>query len=361
MCAAALLLIAGCAEKQEEKPPPRAIRVGVLPVDRGEIRHWVKASGPLKFIANTIVSSEVSAQVKSILVTDGQAVSEGDVLLVFDDTKIRESANQAGSNLQKDEATLAYRKIDWEKNRKLYESGTISHTAYEQKLSEYHETAAQVEADRAMLAKAMNDLRKTCVKAPISGRVSKRYIEKGDWAPESGKLFQVSDFSRVYLQAYLPDTEVAKLDVKKILGSGVDAEVTVDSYPGEVFQGKLSFIDPSADGANLFEIRIYVRNPDMRLLQGMFARGRVIYNDTKGVVRVPLAALMDQIRANESNRVFIAREGGKAHLRTIRLGTVNDTYAEVVEGLNEGEAVISQGKDVIGDGQPVIVGKMMQP
>ena len=217
--AAALLLIAGCAGKQEKKPPPRAIRVGVLPVDRGEIRHWVKASGPLKFIANTIVSSEVSAQIKSILVTDGQAVSVGEVLLVFDDTKIRENANQAGSNLQKDQATLAYRKIDWEKNRKLYESGTISHTAYEQKLSEYQETAAQVEADRAMLAKAMNDL----------------------------------------------------------------------------------------------------------------------------------------------NRVFVAGEDEKAHLRTIRLGTVNDTYAEVVEGLNEGEAVISRGKDVIGDGQPLNVGKMMQP
>lgn len=358
--AAVLLLAAGCAQKPDKKPPPRPIRVGTLPVDRGAIRHWVKASGPLKFLANTVVSSEVSSQVKTILVTDGQAVNQGDVLLVFDDTKIRENAVHAGSNLQKNQAILAYRKVEWEKNRKLFESGTVSHTMYEQKVSEYQEIAAQVEADRAMLARAMDDLKKTRVKAPVSGRISRRYVEKGDWVSESGKLFQVSDFSKVYLQAYVSDTDVAKLDVKKVLNKGVEAQVSVDSYPNEIFKGKLSFIDPSANEANLFEIRIYVENRDMRLLQGMFARGGVVHNDTEGVVRVPIVALMDQVRTYQPNRVFVAGKDGKAHRRTVRVGTVNDTYAEVLKGLEVGDAVIVRGKDVIGDDQPVAAKEMQQ-
>lgn len=351
----ALLFSSGCKDTKAKKPAPRAVRVGVHKVDVGDIRHSVKASGSLRFIANTVVSSEVSAQVKSIVVTDGQAVRVGDVLLVFDDTKIKETANHASSTLQKDEATLAYRRIEWEKNRKLFESGTISGTAYEQKLSEFQEIAAQVEADRATLAKAMNDLTKCRVIAPISGRISKRFIEKGDWVPESGKLFQISDFSRVYLQAYLSDTEIAKLNVKRILGEGVDAEVTVDSYPGEKFKGKLSFIDPASNDANLFEIRIYVDNKDMRLLQGMFARGDVVYSETKRVLRLPTAALMDQMRVNHQNRVFTATRDGTAHLKSIRVGTLNDVYAEACEGLNEGDWVIIRGKDIIGEGQPIIM------
>ncbi len=235
-----LLIFAACAEKQEKKPPPPPMKVGAQTVDKGNIEQILDLSGSLSFIANTTVSSEVSAQVKSIEVQDGQAVGEGQLLLVFDETKIKETANQAAANLQKDEATLTYNKIDWEKNQELFKSNSISQTQYEQKLSNYQNSLAQVGANRAVLAKAMEDLKKTRVKAPISGLLSNRYVERGDWVSEAGKLFMISDHRKVYLEAFLSDIDVGKLNVKKIITDGVDGEVTVDSYPGKVFRGKLT-------------------------------------------------------------------------------------------------------------------------
>lgn len=247
-----LALLAACSSEPEQKPPPPPMNVGVLSVDRGAIEHTLDMSGTLTFIANTTVSSEVSAQIKSLEVTDGQPVKEGDLLLVFDETKIRETANQAQANLQKDEATLTFNKTEWEKNLGLFKTGSVSHTQFEQKLSSYQNSVAQVEADKAALAKAREDLKKTRVISPITGLLSNRFIEKGDWVFEGGKLFLVSDYSRIYLEAFLSDIEVGKLDAGKVVKEGVDGEVTVDSCPSKIFKGKLTYIQPVASQARSF-------------------------------------------------------------------------------------------------------------
>ena len=148
-----LTVLAACSSKPEQKPPPPPMNVGVLSVDRGSIEHTLDMSGTLTFIANTTVSSEVSAQIKSLEVTDGQPVKEGQLLLVFDETKIRETANQAQANLQKDEATLTFNKTEWEKNLGLLKTGSVSQTQFDQKLSSYQNAVAQVEADKAVSGK----------------------------------------------------------------------------------------------------------------------------------------------------------------------------------------------------------------
>lgn len=88
--------------------------------------------------------------------------------------------------------------------------------------------------DRAALAKAKEDLNETRVKAPIAGRMSKRYVEKGDWVSAGGKLFRISDYQKIYLEAHVSDLDLAKLDVRKILKEGVDAEVKNGLKEGDV-------------------------------------------------------------------------------------------------------------------------------
>ncbi len=350
-----LLIPSGCSRKQEKKPSLPPMKVGCVNVENGDIRRNLEMSGTLTFVANTTVSAEVSAQVQSIEVADGEAVDQRQALLIFDDTKINESANQAKATLQKDEATLAYNKSDWEKNLGLVQSGAISQTLYDQKLSSYQTSLGQVEADRAALAKAMEDLKKTKVVAPIKGLLSNRYVEKGDWVSEAGKLFQISDYSKLYLETFLTDVDVGKLNVRKISTQGADADVTVDSYPGKSFSGKLTYIQPVAQQSRLFQVRIYLDNPDMSLLQGMFARARTLVEVVPNVLRVPLDALLEQIRENNSNSVFQVDKDGKAQMNRIKIGLTDRKYAQVTEGLNEGDTVVVQGKEILSNGQPLEV------
>lgn len=348
-----LSLLYGCSGGRDSRLPPPPINVGVATVDQGNIEQTLDVSGILNYIANTMVSAEVSAQVNAIEVNDGQAVSAGTVLLTFDETKIRASENQATANLQKDEATLAFTKTEWEKNLELLKSGAISQTQYDQKFSAYRNAQGQVDADKAALAKASEDLKKTKVLAPVSGVISDRYVEKGDWVSEGGKLFQLSDFRRIRLEAFISDLDVGKLDVKKALTEGVDADVTVDSYVGKVFKGKLTYIQPIANQSRLFQIRIYLNNEDMKFLQGMFARGKIVVKTIPDVVRVPVSALLEQVRENDANMVFVVDPEQKARLSPVRIGSKDPLFAEVTQGLNPGDRVVVQGKEVLNAGQPL--------
>lgn len=351
------VFVGACSKTPEKKPPPPPMKVGAVSAQPGDIQQTLEFSGSLTFIGNTTVSSEVSAQIKSIEASDGQRIEQGQLLLVFDDTKIKESANQALANLQKDEATLSFNKIEWEKNHELFKSHSISQTQYEQKLSIYQNSVAQVEAGKAALAKANQDLLKTRVLAPIPGLLSNRYVERGDWVAEGSKLFQISDYSRIYLEAFLTDIDVGKLNVQSIINQGIDGEVTVDSYPGKAFKGKLSYIQPVANQGRLFQVRIYLDNPDLLLLQGMFARGRIVVKTIPNVLRVPLNALLEQIRENHANNVFTVDANNKAELTKIKIGHTDPQWAEVTEGLKPGNTVVVQGKEILSTGQPVEITK----
>jgi membrane fusion protein (multidrug efflux system) len=350
-----ILLLVGCGSKKDSKLAPPAIKVGAYEAQKGDLEQALDVSGTLKFQANTTVAAEVSAQIESIDVADGQFVEAGDVLLTFDEAKIRQTASEAAANLQRDEALLTFHKAEWEKNKALHESGSISQTQYDQKLSAYQTALAQVEADKALLAKALEDQAKTKVKAPISGVVSKRYVEKGDWVSPGGKLFQISEFSRIYLEAFITDVDLGKLPLKKIRETGLTCTLTIDSYPGAQYSGTLSYVQPTANDMRLFEIRIYLANPDMNLLQGMVGRARIVYAVTPDVLRIPLRALLDELRNHSPNRVVVVDAEQKARLTTIRVGLQNQEFAEVIEGLKPGDKVVTVGKEVLSEGQPLQV------
>lgn len=358
---ACLLVVCGCdrVDKKQLAPPP--IKVGAITVEKGDIVQSLHVSGTLKFNANTTVSSEVAAQVQSIEVSDGQFVRKEEILLVFDETKIRESAKQAEANLRKDQATLEFSRTEFAKNQELMKSGSISQTQYDEKLSAFHNAAAQVDVDKAVLAKALEDLKRTKVLSPISGVLSRRFVEKGDWVSEGGKLFVISDYQTMYLEAFLTDVDLGKLPRKEVRDTGVDAEVTVDSFPDKQFRGRLTYVQPVADDSRLFQIRLYLDNPDMTLLQGMVGRARITYRAMTDLVRVPVEGLLDQIRDNYANTVVLVDEDQKARLTRIHIGTTNERFAHVTSGLNVGDRIVVQGKEILSSGQPLQITDLSRP
>ncbi len=91
----------------------------------------------------------------------------------------------------------------------------------------------------------------------------------------------------------------------------------------------------------------------MLLLQGMFARGRTVFKVVPDVVRVPLESLLEQIRENDHNTVFVVDPEKKAVLTRIKIGSADPKFAQVLEGLKSGDTVVVQGKEILSSGQPL--------
>lgn len=346
------VIVGSCSEKLK-KPPVLPLNVGVRTVEKGDIVKRLYVSGSLVYDVNTIVSAEVSAQVKAILVKDGGAVKKDEILLTFDDVKIKTLADQAQANLQRDEATLEFNRTEWGKNLELLKSAAVSQMTYDQKFSIYRHSLQQVDADKALVTRTLEDLKRTKVRAPIRGLLTERFVEEGDWVGEGGKLFRISDYRKIRLEPFLTDLEVGKLDMKKVETEGIRAEITVDAYPGKVFQGKLTYIQGVAGPNRLFQSRFYLDNPDMLLLQGMYARGSTVLETVPDVLKVPILGLLDETRENEANSCFTVDAEHKARLTRVKVGSMDSEFAEITEGLKIGDIVVVEGKEVIVDGQPL--------
>lgn len=350
---AAVLLLQACSADRQQKHEPPPVRVEVLCTDHGDIAVPLMLSGNLTYTADTTVAARVSSQITSLDVVDGQMVKDGQILVTLDESEIRDLVDAALADLKTHEAILKYQKSEWEKNRELLKTAAISEIQYDQILSEYHHARARVEADKALLAKAKQDLHWTKVRAPITGVLSERYVEVGDWVKKGDRLFEISDYRQIYLKAFLCDRDVAKLQRESGGESDTAVDVTVDAYPGKTFKGTITYIAPAANRCKVFEVRAYIDNPDMVLTEGMFARARLVPNRIANVVRVPIFALRGKIRDNESNSVFVVDKDNRVTLKEITIGASDHVYAQVLHGLKEGERVVVYGKEILSTGRLV--------
>jgi len=354
-----LLLAPACGDKQSQrgKPVTPSIKVGTAVIGKCDIEETIELTGGLVFSQNTNVSAEVKAKITSIEVADGQIVKKGQVLLTLDDAELRDLVDAALAELKGAAATLDFDKHEWQKSERLVKTGAVGPSQYEQKLAIYKKSLSRLSAAKAQLATAMQRLAWTEVQAPIPGLVSKRYVELGDWVSPGTKVFRIGDYRKVYLDAFLSDLEVSKLDQKKIRSEGVDAVATVDALPGKTFKGKITYIEPGASKGKAFHARMYVDNPKMLLLEGMFARGRTVVGSKPDVLCVPLNALLEKLRKSGENRVFVVDKDKKARLRRIKIGLTDATRAEVLQGLKLGDVAVVYGKEILSDGQPVVTAK----
>jgi RND family efflux transporter MFP subunit len=346
-------LLAACSNEGPKKRSATPVKVEVASVDIGDIEKPLIMSGNLTFTADARISARVHGQVTSLSVRDGQFVKAGDILLSLDDTEIKDLADAAMAALKKNTAIMEFSKSEWEKNRDLFKTGSVSEIDFDRRVSEYHRAVALVEADKALLAKAQQDLLWTKVRSPIDGVLSNRWVEVGDWVSKGQKLFEISDYSKIYVKAFVSDKDLARLGSKENDETGQEAEIVIDALPEKKFTGKIGYVAPAADRGRVFEVRLYLDNPHMKLREGMFARARMVTERIPGVMRVPVTALLGKIRDNADNSVFVVGKNRKVVLTPIKIGTNDSVHAEVRNGLQKDDQVVVYGKEVLSTGRLV--------
>lgn len=179
------------------------------------------------------------------------------------------------------------------------------------------------------------------VRAPMSGTVVARSVYEGQYVEANDPLFEIGDFSRMWFvfDAYEPDLAWIR--------PGQTVALSVPSRPGEVLTAPITFIDPNVDPmARTARVRVVLDNSSRSLLHRQTAQA-VVRVDTPEVLLLPRSAVLQH---GGSPRVFVAREDQRYAARTVRLGRVGDRDVEVLEGVAEGDHVVTEGGLLL-DGQ----------
>ena len=225
------------------------------------------------------------------------------------------------------------------------------------------QSEASVQRAAASLEMAQQRLDDSIIKAPVSGIISQRFLDKGDTASLTRPFITIVDMDVVKIPAKVQAEHIVDIN------PGDRADVMPDAYPGQTFQGIVSNISPIVDRASqTCDIEIEVANPDYRLKPGMFTRVLLTALELTDVPVIPVDVLR-----KEGEEIFVyVVDGGKAAKRKVATGITDDIRVQILSGLEAGEefviagyhslrpgvsVTLTGGKDGAADGKPAGDGK----
>ena len=267
----------------------------VVKVQYGSVDNVIAFTGDLSPLKQTIISAEVDAQVKTVLVNEGQKVTRGQLLAVLDDTELKQSWTKQQALLDSAKAQLDLDKLKMDKNKELFDKGFISKIAYDELVNSYTSSREAVNQQEALLKTASKQLSNTMIRAPFAGVIYKKSVEPGQLASTNSQLFSLADLSILEIKAYITGD---KINMVK-LGQVVDFSVETDSH---VYQGKITRINPVAqDGTRSYLIYIDFDNKESNLKAGQFVKGQIVLQSLNHSLFLP----SDVIRDDGKNGLYV--------------------------------------------------------
>lgn len=182
------------------------------------------------------------------------------------------------------------------------------------------------------------------VRAPVAGVVGKVYVEVGQTVGPGTPVAMIVDYSaRVRIQASVSDADLQHVRV------GAAGAIAVPAWPDTTFTGRVTRVTPMLDQlSRTATVELIVDNPGRRLIPGMSASIRLVLEELAEVIVVPLTALFP----DGEPRIAVVIDS-VIEMRTVEPGLRGDRLAELRSGVREGEAVVTTGKERIGDGDRV--------
>lgn len=310
-------------------PGGGAIAVEVAKVKASDFSDEAAAVGNLKSGESVVLRPETPGRVATINFRDGTIVSKGSVLVELD------AAIQA-AELQQARANLALARSNHQRNQELLLKKFLSQQALDN-------SAAALKVQEATVQLAEAKLAKMQIKAPFNGMVGLRNVSVGDYVKEGQDLINIEDIGMLRVDFKLPESYLGRVS------KGQTVEVTSDALPCQHFKAVLDAVDPMVDqGGRAISSRARLDNAAGKLRPGLFVRVRLLFGERQHVLMLPEQAIVPGAQP----AVFKVTDG-KAALVKVRLGVRRAAQVEVLEGLAEGDVVVTAGQLKLRDGASV--------
>lgn len=340
------VLLAGCAfggwhYYTAQQAAKQAAAVETTTVIRMDIKSTVSATGTIRPVDSVEVSSKITARLKTVEVKENDEVKAGQVVATLDAKDYAAKRDQA-------QYKVANTQAEYERIRYLYSIGADTEKQLED---------AQMNYDTAVsaLSQAESDASETNILAPMDGTVVGEPKTVGTMAVATSDnptvIMRIADLSKKKIMAKVDETDIGSVKV------GQSATFTVDAYTDKTFTARVTKISQT-DTANTWDtstssssasasssaaviyyyVTLEVDDPENLLLPAMTARVEINTADKPDALVVPISTLKTD--ANGSY-VIVRNPDGSQENRYVQAGIYSDDYVEILDGLSEGEEVVS--------------------
>ena len=320
--------------------------VRVEPVTVRDVVYSIQSVGSLEADEVVQVTAEVEGAVTAVLFDEGMRVSPRTILARIDPERYRLEAQRAEAAFRKAQADAKRAEQDLQRREELAREKLVAEEELNRARGERDRLAAEASSMQAAWNIALQNVRRSEVRAPSGGVVNTKKIEKGQWVKQGDVLSTIVDISRLRLRFKVSEGES--------LRAGRDQPISfkVSSLGNARFEGRIYHVGEVADPATRqVEILAWVTNPGV-LKPGFFAEVELASETHKSAVVVPERA----VQASERGFVTHVVEDGKARARKVEIGVrTGDGGVEILGGLKPGEIVVVEGNDRVADGVAVTV------
>jgi len=321
---------------------------------RGTISRTIQFTGNIDAYETANIYPKVSGNLEDEFVNIGDFVQKGRLLALIDTTIYSQNVSQAKGTYMQSEATLTNAKITFERNKSLLEQNLVAKQDLDNSETAYKVAQAQEQAAAATYKNAATQLSYCKIVAPFDGYITRRYFDPGVYVTAStnsqgSTLFLLSEIQRVKIMVNVLEEDVA------YLRSASTADVSVDAYPNQVFQGKITRISQQFDLATrTMPVEVDLDNAQHLLKPGMFANINLVLARKDDVLILPTQDIM---KDDSGSFVYTLLKDSSVRKAYVKIGISQDSRNEILAGITDSDRILSVGQDLVNSGMKVRVAR----
>jgi len=326
--------------------PPQTI--SATKAGSSEWQRKIEAVGSLRAVKGADLSLEVPGVVDSIMFNSGDDVQEGTALL-----KLRDQDDVA--KLKSLQATAELSRITFERDQKQFRINAVSQATLDTDDANLKNAQAQVAQQQAILDKKV-------LKAPFAGHLGIRSVDVGQYLGPGTAVVTLQALDPIYLDFFVPQQAIDRIRLEATVN------VTIDAFKDQTFAGEVSAINPKVDPASRnVQVRATLKNPDHKLLPGMYATVDIPTGSPEKLITLPQTAIT---YSPYGDSVYIVDDKGVdasgkpqlvARQTFVTTGATRGDQVAIVKGIKEGDTIVTAGQLKLHNGTTVMINNTVAP
>ena len=342
----AAVFLAGCSN-QATPPPKHGKEAPPVPVLVGRV---VEKSMPVQIMAvgnaqpytRVAIRAQITGQLAKVHFQEGQTVKRGDLMFAIDPRPAQAALDQVQANLVRDKAQHENAQVDFERQKKLFESKISSREDYDKAQAALDALRGTVLADQAAITNAALNLEFTLIRAPMDGRTGNVMIHEGNIVKaETDVLVEINQVQPIFVSFSVPEQYLP--EIKQRMREGpLKALASFPGLEGPGSEGSVSFLNNTVDAATgTIQLKAAFTNADNTLWPGQFVQVMLTLREQPKAVVAPAEAI--QI-GQGGEYVFVIKADQTVDLRPVKTSATRNGETVIQSGLKPGETVVTDGQ-----------------